>query len=117
MRLDEYRWSHNPRGLHVASAFQTPVEFDRYSRPHMGWVKLLAATTDYVDDAVRFQEMGITPIVRLYLGEWGAKPFDSHLQSITDAFINAGREVVRVLQRAEFRRGVAQRLRPRLARY
>jgi len=90
MRLDEYQWSHNPRGLHVIGAFQTPVEFDRYTRPHMGWAKLLAATTDFVDDAIRFQELGITPIVRLYLGEWGAKPFDSHLQGITEAFIAAG---------------------------
>jgi hypothetical protein len=90
MRLDEYQWSRNPRGLHVIGAFQTPVEFERYTRPHMGWVKLLAATTDFVDDAVRFQELGITPIVRLYLGEWGAKPFDSHLQRITEAFINVG---------------------------
>ena len=90
MRLDEYQWSRNPRGLHVIGAFQTPVEFDRYTRPHMGWVKLLAATTDFVDDAIRFQELGITPIVRLYLGEWGAKPFDSHLQGITEAFIAAG---------------------------
>lgn len=90
MRLSDYQWSRNPRGLHVIGAFQTPVEFDRYTRPGMGLVKLLAATTDFVDDAVRFLELGITPIVRLYLGEWGAKPFDSNLQSITEAFISVG---------------------------
>ena len=90
MRLDQYQWSRNPRGLHVFSAFQTPMEHDRYSNPHMGWAKLLAATTDYVDDSVELMRRGITPIVRLYLGRWGAQPFDRHLQSITDAFIQAG---------------------------
>jgi hypothetical protein len=90
MRLSDYQWSRNPRGLHVASAFQTPMDYERYTRPMFGWVKLLAATTDYVDDAVRFQQMGITPIVRLYLGRWGAQPFNRQLQAIQDAFISVG---------------------------
>lgn len=90
MRLDQYQWSRNPRGLHVASAFQTPMEYDRYSTPHMGWAKLLAATTDYVDDSIELARRGITPIVRLYLGAWGAQPFNRDLQIITNAFIQAG---------------------------
>lgn len=90
MRLDEYQWSRNPRGLHVASAFQTPMEYDRYSRPYFGWAKLVAATTDYVDDAVELMRRGITPIVRLYLGRWGARPFTREWQQITDAFIAVG---------------------------
>ena len=75
MRLDEYQWSRNPRGMHVISAFQTPVEFSRYTTAHMGWVKMVAATTDFVDDAVEFIRLGITPIVRIYLGAYGAGPF------------------------------------------
>jgi hypothetical protein len=90
LRLDQYQWSRNPRGLHVASAFQTPMEYDRYSAPHFGWAKLLAATTDYVDDSVELMRRGITPIVRLYLGRWGAQPFDRHFQEITNAFIQVG---------------------------
>lgn len=90
MRLDEYQWSRNPRGLHVYSVFQTPMEYDRYRLPQMGWAKLLAATTDYVDDAQRLMDMGITPIVRLYLGRFGAQPFNRDLRAITDAFVRVG---------------------------
>ncbi len=90
MRLDEYQWSRNPRGMHVISAFQTPVEFSRYTNAHMGWVKMVAATTDFVDDAVEFIRLGITPIVRIYLGAYGAGPFTRDMQHITDAFINVG---------------------------
>lgn len=90
MRLDEYQWSRNPRGLHVASAFQTPMEYHRYTNPRMGWAKLLAATTDYVDDSIVLAQHGITPIVRLYLGRFGAQPFNRDLQAITNAFIQAG---------------------------
>ncbi|KXK22656.1 MAG: hypothetical protein UZ15_CFX003000950 [Chloroflexi bacterium OLB15] len=90
MRLDEYQWSRNPRGMHVISAFQTPVEFNRYTTAHMGWVKLVAATTDFVDDAVEFIRLGITPIVRVYLGAYGAGPFTRDMQHIVDAFISVG---------------------------
>lgn len=90
MRLDEFQWSRNPRGLHVISAFQTPVEFSRYTNAGMGWVKLVCATTDFLDDAVEFMRLGITPIMRIYLGRYGAGPFSRDLQNITDPFIRAG---------------------------
>ena len=73
MRLSDYQWSGNPRGLHVASAFQTPMEYDRYTRIGAGWVKLVAAGTEYVDDAMWFLANGITPIVRLYRGTMWAE--------------------------------------------
>lgn len=90
MRLDQFQWSRNPRGLHVASAFQTPLELDRYSSPSFGWAKLLAAGTEYVDDAGWLIERGITPVVRLYLGRWGAAPFNRQLRDITVQFVRAG---------------------------
>lgn len=90
MRLDEYQWSRNPRGLHCTSIFQTPLEVDRYSNIHCGWAKLMAATTDFVDDAQMLMDRGITPIVRLYLGRWGAQPFNQNLRAITDAFVRVG---------------------------
>jgi len=90
MRLDEYQWSRNPRGLHVTSIFQTPPDYSRYINPRMGWVKLMAAGYEYVDDVEVFLSAGITPIVRLYLGRYGAGPFDAHWQRITYAFARAG---------------------------
>ncbi|MDZ4763559.1 MAG: hypothetical protein SGI73_03335 [Chloroflexota bacterium] len=90
MRLDEYQWSRNPRGLHVASIYQSPPDFSRYINPQMGWVKLIVAGTEYVDDVAVFLSHNITPIVRLYLGRYGAGPFDGYWQSITYAFARAG---------------------------
>lgn len=90
MRLSDFVWSRNPRGLHVASIYQSPLEISRYSQIHAGWAKLLAAGYEYVDDAVNLLNLGITPVVRLYLGRYGAGPFDMHLRAITDAFISVG---------------------------
>lgn len=90
MRLDEYVWSRNPRGLHCSSIYQTPLEVSRYSQIHCGWAKLMAAGFEFVDDARILMDMGITPVVRLYLGRYGAGPFDMHLRSIMDGFIRAG---------------------------
>ncbi len=90
MRLDEFVWSRNPRGLHVEQVYQTPMEYSRYLGPRMGWAKLLAAGTEYVDDAIYLMQNGCTPIVRLYLGRWGAAPFTRQLRDITMAFVRAG---------------------------
>ncbi len=90
MRLSDYVWSRNPRGLHVSSIYQTPLEVSRYGQIHAGWAKLMAAGFEYVDDAQVLMSMGITPVVRLYLGRYGAGPFDQHLRSIMDAFIGVG---------------------------
>ncbi|MDX2162034.1 MAG: hypothetical protein SF162_11965 [bacterium] len=90
MRLDEFEWSRNPRGLHVYSIYQTPLEIERYSRPRMGWAKLMAVGTEYVDDAINLLARGITPIVRLYLGRWGAAPANRALNDLVIAFRSAG---------------------------
>lgn len=90
MLLSDFVWSRNPRGLHVASIYQTPLDVGRYSQIHAGWAKLLAAGLEYVDDARVLLDMGITPVVRLYLGRYGAGPFDLHLRGLVDAFIGAG---------------------------
>jgi hypothetical protein len=90
MRLDEYQWSRNPRGLHVASIYQSPPDFNRYTQIGCGWVKLMAAGVEYVDDVAVFFANNITPIVRLYVARYGAGPFDRHLQGLVYAFARAG---------------------------
>lgn len=90
MRLDEYLWSRNPRGLHVKSALVTPLQFSRWQDGHFGWVKLVAAREEYVDDAYEFLRMGITPVVRLYRGRWGAAPMDQALRDQTLIYLEAG---------------------------
>lgn len=90
MRLDQYVWSRNPRGLHVQRVLITPLDFDRWSRPGFGWVKLVSSALEYVDDAVEFIRRGITPIVRLYRPRFGAGAFDRAMRDETMAFIQAG---------------------------
>ncbi len=90
MRLDEFQWSRNPRGLHVASIYQTPLPIERYQAMRCGWCKLIAAGYEYVDDCAALLSAGITPIVRLYLGRWGARPFDRFWRDIMIAFASVG---------------------------
>jgi hypothetical protein len=90
MRLDQFEWSRNPRGLHVQRVLITPLDFERWSRPGFGWVKLVSASTEYVDDAVEFLRRGITPVVRLYRARFGAGAFDRAMRDETMAFIQAG---------------------------
>jgi hypothetical protein len=90
MRLDQYVWSKNPRGLHVKRALITPLDFTHWSKPYFGWAKLIPAGFEYVDDSQTFLSMGITPVVRIYVPRPGAMPFDAHLRDLTLQYINAG---------------------------
>ena len=90
MRLDQYAWSRNPRGLHVQRVLITPLEIERWAQPRFGWVKLIAAEEEYVDDARLFIQRGITPIVRVFRGEWGARPMDRTMRLQTEAYLRAG---------------------------
>ncbi len=90
MLLSDYQWSHNPRGLHVATAFESPPKYDYWIGPRMGWVKLLAAGDEYLRAIPTFLSNNVTPIVRLYLGAYGAGAFDRKLQQIVLHFAQAG---------------------------
>ncbi|MCL4246734.1 MAG: hypothetical protein KJ065_01140 [Anaerolineae bacterium] len=90
MRLDQYQWSHNPRGLHVATIYETPLPIDRYRAMNCGWCKIIAAGYEYVDDCATLLAQGITPIVRLYLGRWGARPMDRFWRDIMFSFASVG---------------------------
>lgn len=88
--LSDYQWSRNPRGLHVSRVLITPLDYARWSDPHFGWVKLVAAEYEYVDDAMTFLSRGITPVVRIYLPRYGAGGFSAGLRDLTLAYIRAG---------------------------
>jgi hypothetical protein len=90
MRLSDFQWSRNPRGLHIQRILITPVDFERWTRPRMGWVKLIASELEYVDDSQRFLELNITPVLRPYRGEWGARPMDAAMRDQIIAYANAG---------------------------
>ena len=41
MRLDDYEWSRNPRGMHNESVFR--IRPERYQQIRAGWVKLVTS--------------------------------------------------------------------------
>jgi hypothetical protein len=90
VRLDEYIWSHNPRGLHVQRVLITPLNSDRWSLPHMGWAKLVDAQGEYIDDAATFLSKGITPVVRLYVERPGTMAFTPYMRDLTLAYSRVG---------------------------
>jgi|FLYN01.1.fsa_nt_gi hypothetical protein len=90
MLLSDYVWSRNPRGMHVKGALVTPLDHSRWMRMRAGWVKLVAAEHEYVDDAMNFLAQGITPIVRLYVPRFGASPFTVQMRELTLAYARAG---------------------------
>jgi hypothetical protein len=90
MRLDEYIWSRNPRGLHVQRVLITPLDHSRWTDAHFGWAKLVAAGDEYVDDAAQFIAAGITPVVRLYVERPGSMPFNGYMQELTRQYAAVG---------------------------
>lgn len=90
MRLSDFQWSRNPRGLHVQRILITPLEFERWTRPRMGWVKLIASEYEYIDDSQRFLELNVTPVLRPYRGRWGARPMDNAMRDQILAYARAG---------------------------
>ncbi len=90
MRLDQYEWSRNPRGLHVQRILITPLDIKRWTTPHFGWVKLIASSDEYVDDSEEFMAQGVTPVLRPYRAKWGAKPIDRALQNQITAYARRG---------------------------
>ena len=73
MNLQDYEWSHNPRGLQNKGPFQS-VDPRRYTRPQAGWAALVVGGDEYVDEAAELVESGVTPIVRIHRSSPGAMP-------------------------------------------
>ncbi len=90
MLLSDYTWSRNPRGLHCATAFESPPDYSHWINPHMGWAKLLAAGDEYLRAIPTFLQNNCTPIVRLYVPKYGAGPFSRSLQQIVVNFAKEG---------------------------
>ena len=50
MRLSDYQWSRNPRGLHNRNAY-TPLDVSRYTRMRLGWAKIVCGGAEFTDQA------------------------------------------------------------------
>src|SRR5579859_7050040 len=89
MRLDQYQWSHNPRGMHNTGAF-LKLNHPRYVQTRLGWLKLVAGSDEYMNDIPVLLGNGITPIIRLYEPKFGASPMTTDQLSLTARYIGAG---------------------------
>lgn len=88
MRLDEYQWSRNPRGMHNSGVFG--YRLDRYQQIRAGWVKLVSSDIEFVSHIPELLAAGVTPIIRVYRAEWSANPADGRTYADMQRYINAG---------------------------
>jgi len=89
MRLDEYQWSHNPRGMHDRGT-AARLDLARMMDMHMGWGKLVVLGADYLDLCEQMLKVNITPIVRIFRPHFGAAPPSDDLWSIWRTFYAHG---------------------------
>jgi hypothetical protein len=88
MRLDDYQWSRNPRGMHNESVFR--IRPERYQQIRAGWVKLVASDVEYVQNIPTLLAANITPIVRIYRPQFSDKPADAQAYTSIQSYISAG---------------------------
>ena len=89
MRLDEYQWSRNPRGMHNALA-TLYINFDANVAMRMGWIKLNTFTTLYVKDIPRFFAANMTPIVRVFEPKLGNKAPTPQMMTLYRQYFDVG---------------------------
>src|SRR5258708_4934702 len=79
MRLDEYEWSHNPRGMHIAGAPAVNLNVDELVRTRMGWCKVVSLDREAMPAIAPMLANNITPIIRVYRARFGASPPDEDM--------------------------------------
>ncbi len=89
MNLRDYEWFHNPRGLHNGGPGR-PFVLERYTRPRLGWAKLVAEGDEYVDAARQLIAARCMPIICLYRPYAGASPAPAEWYPIYLAYLKAG---------------------------
>ncbi len=88
MRLDDYQWSRNPRGMHNEGVFR--IRPERYQQIRAGWVKLVASDIEFVQNIPALLAANITPIVRIYRPQFSDKPADAQAYASIQSYISAG---------------------------
>jgi hypothetical protein len=89
VRLDEYQWSRNPRGLHnKAAPFRMNAE--RMNAARYGWCKMVAIGGEYMDDLPWLLASNITPIIRIFRHNFGAAPANPELIGLWRSYANQG---------------------------
>ena len=89
MRLDEYQWSRNPRGMHNATV-TARMDLGQLVAMKMGWAKLVTLGPDYLDLIPQMLANNITPIVRLWRPRFGASAPTPDMIDAWTRYIAAG---------------------------
>ncbi len=89
MNLRDYEWFHNPRGLHNGGPAR-PFVLERYTRPRMGWAKLVADGDEYVGAAAQLIAQRCMPIVCLHRPDAGATPVPAGWYDLYRTYLEAG---------------------------
>jgi hypothetical protein len=89
MRLNEYEWSRNPRGMHNASA-AARMDIYKLKAMQMGWAKLVTLSADYLDVVEGLLQANITPIIRVFKDRFGAAPPSGELINIWRTYRSLG---------------------------
>jgi len=84
--LTDYQWSRNPRGMHN----QGPMNIDKLLEQRMGMAKLVGLGDEYVGDALKMVENGITPIIRIWRPHHSGVPLDAELERQFRSYLQAG---------------------------
>src|SRR5258708_38537537 len=90
MRLDEYQWSHNPRGMHNIGAPANIINIDQLVLAKMGWAKVVSIEREAIPAVEAMVQRGITPICRVYRPQQGASAPGPDLYFAWSEYYKAG---------------------------
>lgn len=86
MKLTEYQWSRNPRGMHN----QGNPDINRIFSQKFGWMKLVALGSDYVSMCPQLLANNVTPIIRVYRPQHSGVPIDPEMRQNFLDYLNVG---------------------------
>ena len=90
MRLDEYQWSHNPRGMHNTGAPANIINVDQLVLAKMGWAKVVTIEREAMPPIEAMVRNGITPIIRIFRPRFGASAPTPDLYFAWSEYYKAG---------------------------
>ncbi len=86
MKLTDYQWSRNPRGMHN----QGNPDPNRIFSQKFGWMKLVALGSDYVSLCPTLLANNVTPIIRIYRPTHSGVPIDAEMRKNFQEYLSAG---------------------------
>lgn len=86
MKLSDYEWSGNPRGMHNNG----DVDIGLVLQQGFGMIKIVALGAEYVSLAAELRDRNITPIIRIYRGAFSGRPVDAELETQFRQYLQAG---------------------------